>query len=285
MVHDLLFYTLLLLGILGLCASLIWVWRRRHAATRHTTTGATRRSPAHPPFPGFTYQPSCAACEDEAQEQARTPPSAPSAMVPLRGCPRTVDTQHHCCPSPRCAYDGWVGCGNVRANGHPSGGRWRQLQCVACRSSFLDTHRTPLPGTRVAPELVVWAVGALAEGLGSRAVARVFEVDPNTVRQWWVAAADHAAALSRYCLQALHVSQVQLHELFAWLSAVRAGAVNDAEANQRVSRASHWVGVALDPVSKVLLTSDAGDRTLALAPRVVHQVAQVADAEGDGGAQ
>jgi hypothetical protein len=29
MVHDLLFYTLLLLGILGLCASLIWVWRRR----------------------------------------------------------------------------------------------------------------------------------------------------------------------------------------------------------------------------------------------------------------
>jgi hypothetical protein len=38
----------------------------------------------------------------------------------------------------------------------------------------------------VAPEKLVWAVGALAEGLGIRAVARVFEVDPNTVLQWAV---------------------------------------------------------------------------------------------------
>jgi len=29
--------------------------------------------------------------------------------------------------------------------------------------------------------MLVWAVGALAEGLGIRAVARVIEVDPNTV--------------------------------------------------------------------------------------------------------
>ena len=52
-------------------------------------------------------------------------------MVTTRGCPRTVDTQHHFCPSPHCAYYGWVGFGNVCANGHPSGGRWRQRQCVA----------------------------------------------------------------------------------------------------------------------------------------------------------
>jgi hypothetical protein len=167
MVHDLLFYTLLLLGILGLCASLIWVWRRRHEATRHTTTGSTWRSPAPTPFPGLTYQPSCAACEDAAQEQARTPPSAPSAMVPMRGCPRTVDTQHHFCPSPRCAYYGWVGLGNVRANGHPSGGRWRQLQCVACRSYFLETHSTPLHGTRIAPELGLSPKSALSGAISA----------------------------------------------------------------------------------------------------------------------
>jgi hypothetical protein len=29
--------------------------------------------------------------------------------------------------------------------------------------------------------MLVWAIAALAEGLGIRAVARVFEVDPNTV--------------------------------------------------------------------------------------------------------
>jgi IS1 family transposase/transposase-like protein len=275
MVPDLLFHALLLLGILGLSVSLIWIWRQRHAATSHTTTRATRRSHANQPFLGLTHKPSCAACEDGAQEQVKAPPSAPSPIVTTRGCPRTVDTQHHFCPSPRCDYYGWVGCGNVRANGHPRGGRWRQLQCVACGTYFLETHGTPLHGTRVAPELVVWAVGALAEGLGIRAVARVFEVDPNTVLRWLVEAADHAATLSRYFLHDLRVTQVQLDELFALLRTVKAGNVSEGEAIQRLSRSPHWVWVAIDPITKLLLTIDVGDRTLAMAQCMVHQVVQV----------
>jgi hypothetical protein len=275
MVHDLLFHTLLLLGLLGLSASLIWVWRQRRAATRRATTRATRRSPANKPFPGLIHKPSCATCEDGAQDQAKAPPAAPSPMVTIRGCPRTVDTQHHFCPSPHCAYDGWVGCGNVRANGHPNGGRWRQLQCVACRSYFLETHGTLLHGMRVAPELVVWAVGALAEGLGIRAVARVFAVDPNTVLQWLVEAADHAVALSRYFLHDVRVTQVQLDELFALLSVVKAGELSKPEAIHRLSRSPHWVWGAIDPVTKLLLTLEVGERTLAMAQRVVHQVVEV----------
>jgi hypothetical protein len=185
-----------------------------------------------------------------------------------------VDTQHHFCPSPHCAYYGWVGFGNVRANGHPNGRRWRQLQCVACRTYFLETHGTPLHGTRVAPELVVWAVGALAEGLGIRAVARVFAVDPNTVLQWLVEAADHTAALSRYFLHDVHVRQVQLDELFAVLRAVKTGEVSEAEAIERLERSPHWVWVAMDPESKLLLSVDVGERTLAIAQRVVHQIVQ-----------
>jgi hypothetical protein len=72
MMHDLLFHTLVLLGILGLSASLIWVWRQRHAATRRATTRATRRLHAHKPFPGLIHQPSCATCEARTQEQAVT---------------------------------------------------------------------------------------------------------------------------------------------------------------------------------------------------------------------
>jgi hypothetical protein len=70
---------------------------------------------------------------------------------------------------------------------------------VACGTYFLETHGTPLHGTRVAPELVVWAVSALAEGLGISAVARVFEVDPNTVLGWLVEAADHLWVPKTYC--------------------------------------------------------------------------------------
>jgi hypothetical protein len=111
--------------------------------------------------------------------------------------------------------------------------------------------------------------------LGIRAVARVFEVDPTTVLAWLVEVAEHAAAFSQYFLHDVRVTQVQLDELFALLSAVRTGEVSEAEAIQRLSRSPHWVWAAIDPVTKLLLAIDVGDRTLAMAQRVVHQVAQV----------
>src|SRR5262244_3572515 len=76
-------------------------------------------------------------------------------------------------------------------------------------------------------------------------------------------------------LHDLRVRQVQLDELFALLSAVRDGAVSETEAIARLERCPQWVWVAMDPESKLLLALDVGDRTLAMAQRVVHQVAQV----------
>jgi hypothetical protein len=69
--------------------------------------------------------------------------------------------------------------GNLRANGHPSGGPWRQFHCTSCTGYFLETHGTLLHGKRVAVELMVRVLACLAEGLGIRATARVFEVDPH----------------------------------------------------------------------------------------------------------
>ena len=186
-----------------------------------------------------------------------------------------MDTQQQYCPNLTCSYYGWGGLGNIRGNGHPGSGPWRQLQCVACKKYFQETHGTPLHGKRASPELLLWAVGALAEGLGIRAVARVFEVDPNTVLAWLIEVADHAAAFSRHFLHDVRVTQVQLDELFALLSAVKAGEVSEAKAIQRLSRFPHWVWVAMDPVTKLLLTIDVGDRTLAMAQCAVHQVVRV----------
>ena len=121
----------------------------------------------------------------------------------------------------------------------------------------------------------MWAVGGLAEGLGIRAVARVFEVNPNTVLSWLVEAADHAAAFSQYFLRDVRVTQVQLDELFALVSAVKAGQVSAAEAIQRLERSPRWVWGAIDPASNLLLAIDVGERTLAMALRLVHQVVQL----------
>jgi hypothetical protein len=68
---------------LGLSVSLIWGWRRYHAVTSHAGTRATRRSPAHTPYPSLTHKPCCATCEDGVQEQTKAPPAAPSPIVTM----------------------------------------------------------------------------------------------------------------------------------------------------------------------------------------------------------
>ena len=191
-------------------------------------------------------------------------------MPPTTRRPRTVDTSSNFCPHTDCAYRGWLGLNNLRANGHPSGGPWRQFHCIAATAIF-----------RASRHEFSWQTGSRElmaagwQGLGIRAVARVFEVDPNTVLAWLIEVADHATAFSRYFLHDVRVTQVQLDELFALLSAVKMGEVSAAEAVERLARSPHWVWAAIDPVTKLPLTVDVGDRTRAMAQRVVHQVVQV----------
>jgi hypothetical protein len=134
-----------------------------------------------------------------------------------RGRPRTVDTHAHFCPAPGCAYRGWLGRGNIRANGHPGGQAWHQLQCVSCHGYFSETHGTLFHGKRASQELLVRVIACLAEGLGLRGTARVFEIDPNTVLQWLVEATEQLNAFSTYFLNELQITQVQLDELYAVL--------------------------------------------------------------------
>jgi hypothetical protein len=277
--HDLFWHALLRLGrlYLGLLLDGAWGWGR--SASCQTTSTPARpiktRSKDPKPFPGLPHKPHGATWAHGQQPAPPVPPCPPSLLAASCGRRREVDTQQHYCPNPHCADGGWVGRGNSRANGHPGGGPWRPLQCTACRRYLQETHGTPLPGNRVPPEPCVWAVGALAEGMGLRAVARVFEVAPTTVLAWLIEGADQAAALSRHFLHDVHVTQVQLDKRLAVLSAVTAGEVSETEAIQRLARSPYWGWGAIDPVTKLVLTLDVGERTLAMAQCVAHQVMQI----------
>jgi IS1 family transposase len=279
MVSHLFFYQLVLVALVWLCLMLQWAWPSDPAAGCPTAPEPPpprpkrRREPK--PFAGLTTKPYCDACESASDPRPRTPSAPPPRIVMTRGRRRQVDTAAHFCPNPDCAYRGWAGWGNIRANGHPSGGRWRQLLCIACRRYFLESLGTIFHGKCAAVDLIVRVIACLAEGLGIRGTARVFEVDPNTVLQWLVEAAAQLRAFSQHFLHDVRVQQVQLDELFALLSAVKDGKVSEAEAIERLERCPHWVWVAMDPESKLLLAIDVGNRTLAMAQRVVHQVAQV----------
>ena len=162
---------------LVLCA-LIWVFvvLHRTGPKRPVTAPATpteepkplkpkrHRSNAPQPFEGLTHKPHCALCERDTASPHEPPPVRPDPMPPTNRRPREVDTSRHFCTHAGCDYRGWLGLGNLRANGHPSGGPWRQFHCTSCRGYFLETHGTIFHGKHAAVELIVRVVACLAEG-------------------------------------------------------------------------------------------------------------------------
>ena len=262
---------------------LVWLFVMLHVTGAtpdlHASPAAAkpkRKSSTEPKaFEGLTHKPHCVLCEQEINETAPAPPQRPDPMPLTHRRPSTVDTSQHFCPHTDCDYRGWLGLNNLRANGHPSGGSWRQFQCTSCDGYFPEHHGTIFHGKQAAVELIVRVLACLAEGLGIRATARVFEVDASTVLQWLVEAAEQLRAFSAYVLCKVHVTQLQLDELYAVLSAVKDGELNEAKAIRRLSRSPHWVWVAIDPATKLLLAIDVGERTLATAQRFVHHVTQV----------
>src|SRR5215471_16025107 len=262
MVSHLFFYQVMLIALVWLFLMLHSAWPSRGVAAQQRpatpTTPRRQRSKEPQPFAGLTQKPQCALCDQEAPPPTPLPPLPPDPMHPTNRRPRVIDTSRHFCPHGNCRYRGWLGAGNLRANGHPNGGPWRQFHCTACKGYFLETHGTLFHGKQAAVERIVRVVACLAEGLGIRATARVFEIDPNTVLQWLVEAAEQLRAFSAYFLCDLHLEQLQLDELYAVLRAFKTGEINEDQAMKRLERSPSWVWTALDPKSKLLVVVDVG---------------------------
>ena len=276
MVSHLFYYQLALCVLVWLFVMLHVTWPKPALPTPPIPAQPQRhRTKAPKTFEGLTTKPHCALCERDTAHP-KPPSPVPPDPVPLTNRrPHTVDTSMHFCPHSDCDYRGWLGWGNLRANGHPSGGPWRQFHCTSCTGYFLETHGTIFHGKQAAVELIVRVLACLAEGLGIRATARVFEVDATTVLHWLVEAAEQLRAFSSYFLCDLHLEQLQLDELYAVLRDRKAGEISDDEAIRRLARSPSWVWTAMDPTSKLLVVVDVGCRTLAMAQRVVHQVTRV----------
>jgi len=146
MIPQQFFYHLVVLGLLWLFVMLHYAWPSRCVASPHKPAKPImpprKRSSDPKPFPGLTRKPPCAACEQAHEHGPQLPGCPPPRKVSTRGRPRQVDTSGHFCPHPTCASWGWVGLGNIRANGHPSGGPWRQRHCTSCDGSFQEIHGT-----------------------------------------------------------------------------------------------------------------------------------------------
>jgi len=151
MVSHLFYYQLALLAI-------IWLFVMLHLTESKPGLPAPpvpvkpkrKRSPEPKAFEGLTHKPHCVLCEQETGETHPPPPVRPDPLPLAKRRPRTVETSMHFCPHSHCDYRGWLGLNNLRANGHPNGGPWRQCQCTACEGYFPEHHGTLFHGKQVA---------------------------------------------------------------------------------------------------------------------------------------
>ena len=141
------YYQLAIVGCLWLCIMLYYLWPSPDAVRSRLPSESVpprfkrTRTSDPKPFAGLPQRPHCAACAHDAHHPKAPSPRRPDAMPPTNRRPGAIDTSRHFCPHAGCDYRGWLGLGNLRANGHPSGGPWRQLYCRSCHGYFLETVR------------------------------------------------------------------------------------------------------------------------------------------------
>ena len=139
-------------------------------------------APASPPsFAGLTQRPHCAACEGDAAHPTPLPPRRPAPMLATTDAP--VSSTPPCIPALMHAViteAGWdsATCAPMAILAAVHGGSCSVRPVTA---TFWKRTAPIFHGNQASVELIVRVLACLAEGLGIRATARVFEVDPNTV--------------------------------------------------------------------------------------------------------
>ena len=160
MVSHHVFSQLVLLALLWLVVIMHLTRATRPVTAPATPTEPEPLTPKQPrshepkPFEGLTYKPQCALCERDTVSPQVPPPLPPDPIPSTNRRPRAVDTSRHLCPHAGCDYRGWLGLGNLRANGHPSGSPWRQFYCTSCEGYVLETHGTIFHGKQASVELI-----------------------------------------------------------------------------------------------------------------------------------
>lgn len=125
-----------------------------------------------------------------------------------------MENQERFCPNGNCASYGQTG--NIVKNGRTRQGQQR-YRCQECGRIFTATAGTPFYGLRADWVDVLEALAMLAERNSIAAVARVKEVQPNTVANWLRKAGQHAQAVEEVLMREFGVEQLQLDELWTYV--------------------------------------------------------------------
>ncbi len=128
---------------------------------------------------------------------------------------RKDDLERFACPNARCSMRGLRNQGNITTHGlSGTTGRFRRLRCRVCNKTFSENYGTPFYGIKTEREKIVQALKMVVERGSMRGAARAMGVDKDTICDWVRKASEHAKEFTEYMLHDLHMTAVELDELW-----------------------------------------------------------------------
>ncbi len=129
-----------------------------------------------------------------------------------------IDLSLKFCPNELCSDFSIRNKGNISIRGTYGKNKQKQLlYCRTCGKRFSDTRSTAFFGLHITEEQVRQIIHHAAEGVGVRATARLLNLDKDTVNRAILRAGEHCSRVISGLLQSLHLSEVQLDELWAFV--------------------------------------------------------------------
>lgn len=124
-----------------------------------------------------------------------------------------MDCNQQCCANDDCSDVGKTQHGNIKVYSYQE----RRYYCTTCGQTFSASRDTIFYHLHTNRQDFIEAVGLLAERCSLQGIARVKAVKPDTVLHWLEIAGAHAAAVTLRMVRNLHLTQVQIDELWTFV--------------------------------------------------------------------
>ncbi len=117
------------------------------------------------------------------------------------------------CDNRACSSYRKTAMGNIKIYCHVE----RRFYCQTCGRTFSFDKGTFFETLRTSRQTLLDAVSMLVERNSLRAIGRIKDCQPNSVLRWLDLAGQHAVAMSNLLIRDLHLTQVQIDELYTFV--------------------------------------------------------------------
>lgn len=177
---------------------------------------------------------------------------------------RTPNDWGQACPNPACSQYSLINRGNVKALSTylTRSGKRRIFQCTRCQTAFSETRDTVFFDLRTPEEKVMMALKMLLVKVDLAGISFVLGVTEETTLEWLRRAAQQAERINAQLLRELPVTQVQLDEMWTFITRKHAKAAEpDGESPDTSADGRQWIWLSYAPEWRLMLAAVVGPRT------------------------